>query len=266
MRRRRISPARTAHANAHARTSAHAPTSAHATGATTRATLAALICAALAALLLTASPAAAAPAATAPAIAPEAAQAPYLVVGGTTLYSAQGRCPVAANARRGSDSYAIMAGSCGPVGTQWFANAALTVPVGTTTNSTYPVPRSSLMHYNGQGSSPAAFFNGRQNTPVAGVQPPMVGSSICHWSPTGGLRCGTVTGINQTVALPQGTLRGLIRSNVCSLPGDLGMPAFAGNRLIGFVVGGSGSCASGGATFYQPLGPILSAYGLTVVF
>lgn len=233
------------------------------------ATLVAVICTALAALLLSAAPAAAAPA-TAGTTAGDPAgpqlRPPYLVVGGTVLHSADGRCPVAANARGGSVTYGIMAGGCGRVGTTWFADAALTMPVGTTVYSSHPSPRVSLVRYTDEVDSPAQFFNGRGYTRVSGVQPPAVGGAVCHWSQVAGLRCGTVTAVNQTVTFPGGTLTGLFRSNACAEPGDLGLPAFAGSRLVGFVVGGTGGCATGGSTFYQPLGPILSQFGLTVVY
>jgi streptogrisin B len=223
-----------------------------------RATLTALVCAALAALLLSAAPATAddsRPAQT------------HTVVGGTLIHSAQGSCPVAFNARGGQATYAIMAGTCGPSGTQWFADPALTIPVGVTGSSTHPSPQYSLLHYTGGGNYPAMFFNGRGNVRVSGLQQPMIGSSICQWSSTLGLHCGTITGINQTINYPGGgILYGLIRSSVCSGPGDLGMPAFAGDRAIGFVIGGSGNCTTGGTTFYQPLAPILSAHALTLVY
>lgn len=57
---------------------------------------------------------------------------------------------------------------------------------------------------------------------------------------------------------------GLGRINVCSQPGDSGAPVFQRNVAIGVVSGGSGTCASGGVTYFQPIAEVLYSYGLQV--
>ena len=64
---------------------------------------------------------------------------------------------------------------------------------------------------------------------------------------------------------PQGTVNGLIRTNVCAEPGDSGGSLIAGNQAQGVTSGGSGNCSSGGTTYFQPVNEILQAYSLTLV-
>ncbi|MEV0041544.1 S1 family peptidase, partial [Streptomyces sp. NPDC050804] len=70
--------------------------------------------------------------------------------------------------------------------------------------------------------------------------------------------------LNYTVSLPNGSLTGLIRTNICSEPGDSGGPLYAGSTGLGLNSVGSGNCTSGGTTFFQPLVEALNTYGATV--
>ncbi|MFJ1767396.1 trypsin-like serine protease [Amycolatopsis sp. NPDC088138] len=60
------------------------------------------------------------------------------------------------------------------------------------------------------------------------------------------------------------TVTGMISTTVCVQGGDSGGPLFAGNTALGLTSGGSGDCASGGQSFYQPVTEALNAYGVTV--
>jgi streptogrisin C len=91
------------------------------------------------------------------------------------------------------------------------------------------------------------------------------GSSICRSGSTTGMWCGTVQAKNQTVNYPQGTVFGLTQTNVCAEPGDSGGSWISANQAQGVTSGGSGNCSSGGTTFFQPVNPILSVYGLSLV-
>jgi streptogrisin C len=100
---------------------------------------------------------------------------------------------------------------------------------------------------------------------VAGATQAPVGASVCRSGSTTGWHCGTVQAYNASVTYPQGTVTGLIRTTVCAEPGDSGGSLLAGNQAQGVTSGGSGNCSSGGTTYFQPVGEILSAYGLTLV-
>ncbi|MGQ0842240.1 S1 family peptidase [Actinokineospora sp.] len=100
---------------------------------------------------------------------------------------------------------------------------------------------------------------------VRGSNEVPVGASICRSGSTTGMWCGTVQAKNQTVNYPQGTVYGLTRTNVCAEPGDSGGSWLSANQAQGVTSGGSGNCSFGGTTFFQPVKPILSRYGLTLV-
>ena len=65
--------------------------------------------------------------------------------------------------------------------------------------------------------------------------------------------------------LRQGSVYGLIRTNICAEPGDSGGPLYVAPPVIlGILSGGSGNCTTGGTTYYQPIAEVLGAYGLTL--
>jgi streptogrisin C len=91
------------------------------------------------------------------------------------------------------------------------------------------------------------------------------GSSVCRSGSTTGMWCGTVQAKDQTVNYPQGLVFGLTQTDVCAEPGDSGGSWLSANQAQGVTSGGSGNCTTGGTTFFQPINPILSFYGLSLV-
>ena len=84
---------------------------------------------------------------------------------------------------------------------------------------------------------------------------------------TTGIHSGTVTALNVSVRYsghPGGRVSGLIQTNVCAEGGDSGGPLYDGSRALGLTSGGSGNCASGGTTFFQPAREAANAYGVTI--
>jgi streptogrisin C len=120
------------------------------------------------------------------------------------------------------------------------------------TNSNW-TPRGVVNRYNGG------------TVPVKGSQEAPVGSAICRSGSTTGWHCGTVGAKNSTVRYPEGSVSGLTRTNVCAEPGDSGGSWISGDQAQGVTSGGSGDCRSGGTTYFQPVNPILSTYGLKLV-
>ncbi|MEE1930774.1 S1 family peptidase [Streptomyces sp. TRM 70351] len=221
--------------------------------------LLAAVAGALALLLAVSAPPAAAGTSGAGA---ERAAAPLPLYGGDMLYSRSGRCLLSFNAYRGRAQHGIIPADCGPVGTQWYRDSALTTPVGATshTSRVYAV----ISYGDGVDARPAV----RQGTRIiglTGMRTPVLGQSICHTSVVSGLTCGTVTGLNQTVVFPGGVITGLIRATTCAHPIDMGAPALVGSQAVGFLLGGSGNCPTGGTSFYQPLAPVLATFGLTLL-
>jgi streptogrisin C len=96
---------------------------------------------------------------------------------------------------------------------------------------------------------------------VVGSSAAARGAAVCKAGSTSGWTCGTVGAKNQTVRYAEGTVTGLTASNVLCQAGDSGG---------GFVTsaGQGQGVVSGGNTatcYFQPLGEILSAYGLSLV-
>ncbi len=76
-----------------------------------------------------------------------------------------------------------------------------------------------------------------------------VGENVRRSGSTTGVRGGYVQALNATVRYAEGSVYGLIQTNVCAEPGDSGGSLFDGTAAIGLTSGGSGSgtaCAEAG--------------------
>jgi hypothetical protein len=205
--------------------------------------LAVLVLAALAALL--------------PAPAAASLRTGVSVAGGDVLRSAAGfGCQLGFNL---SGRGILAAGSCGPVGTRWYAGA---VPVGVTV----VVTQTAALIYidNPEVTQLAARrVDGGGLAPVTAAARAHVGQVVAYYSATLGARTGTVTGVNQTIAYAGGTVSGLDRTTLCASPRDPGAPVVSGSTGLSIILGGSSSC-SGGAVYAQPITPLLAAWGRTL--
>ncbi|WP_245796128.1 S1 family peptidase [Actinacidiphila alni] len=195
------------------------------------------------------------------------AAAPTTAVrGGDVIYSDSATCTVGFNVRAGSSLYGLLAGHCVSGHTTWYADAALTVPVGTTSAVSFPTNDFALVRW----TSTTVSFPGEldlhdgRSVDITGAAQPVVGRAVCHVGRVSGVHCGTVLALNQTVTYPEGTVSGLFVSNACSESGDAGGPAYSGTLALGLIVGSSGTCATGGRTYYQPVVEALSMYGVSV--
>ncbi|MDA1362820.1 S1 family peptidase [Glycomyces luteolus] len=193
------------------------------------------------------------------------AEAPqtYFVRGGDSyIVENSWRCSVGFSVRQGSTPGFVTAGHCGSAGDQVTSGEAAP---GTFRNSVFP---SSDRAWVAVGSGETLYddvnmYSGTRD--VANATQAAVGSSICRSGSTTGWHCGTVQAFNQTVRYAEGAVYGMTRTNVCAEPGDSGGSFISGNSAQGMTSGGSGNCSSGGTTYFQPIGPALSAWGLTLV-
>ncbi|WP_017623939.1 S1 family peptidase [Nocardiopsis chromatogenes] len=114
---------------------------------------------------------------------------------------------------------------------------------------------------------PTPYINthGGGRAVVRGTTEAPVGAGVCRTGSTTGWHCGIIQAKNQTIRTPDGTVYNVTRTNVCAEPGDQGGAFYSGGHLQGLTLGGSGNCASGGTTFFLPIGPILARYALTPV-
>ncbi|GAB3956861.1 S1 family peptidase [Streptomyces sparsus] len=186
----------------------------------------------------------------------------YDLVGGQAYYiNNSGRCSIGFSVRRGSTPGFATAGHCGRAGasTQGYNRVAQ----GTFQASYFPGRDMAWVAVN-RNWTPTPRVQGSSYNVAGSTQAP-VGSSVCRSGSTTGWHCGTIQQHNTSVTYPQGTISGVTRTSVCAEPGDSGGSYISGRMAQGVTSGGSGNCRTGGTTFYQPINPILSQYGLTLV-
>lgn len=178
------------------------------------------------------------------------------VVGGNAYYIGGSRCSVGFSATGGF----VTAGHCGDVGN------TTTSPSGTFTVSSFPGNDYAYVRVNSGNTMIGAVNNysgARVN--VAGSTAAAVGATVCRSGSTTGWHCGTIQALNSSVTYSEGTVSGLIRTNVCAEPGDSGGSLLAGTQAQGMTSGGSGNCSSGGTTYFQPVNEALSAAGVSLI-
>jgi streptogrisin D len=184
------------------------------------------------------------------------------IAGGQAIYGGGSRCSLGFNARSVSTGnyYLITAGHCTNITTNWYANSARTQLIGPRVVSSFPGNDYGIVRYDGSVSHPDDVFLYSGSRDITGAANATVGQSVQRSGSTTGLHSGTVNAVNATVTYPQGTVTGLIRTNVCAEPGDSGGSLFSGSTALGMTSGGSGNCSSGGTTFFQPVSEVLSVY------
>ncbi|MGW0390264.1 carbohydrate-binding protein [Streptomyces sp. NPDC003042] len=195
------------------------------------------------------------------------AQAPrplYDLRGGDAYYmNGSGRCSVGFPITKGTVSGFATAGHCGRAGTT--TSGFNQVAQGSFQASVFPGNDMAWVAANAQWTAtPYVKGSGGANVQVTGSVLQPVGASVCRSGSTTGWHCGTIQQHNTSVTYPEGTISGVTRTTVCAEPGDSGGSYISGSQAQGVTSGGSGNCSSGGTTFFQPLNPILSGYGLTL--
>jgi streptogrisin D len=188
------------------------------------------------------------------------------ISGGDAIYGGGSRCSLGFNAQGGSGrQYLITAGHCTNIASTWYANSSRTQLIGPRVVSSFPGNDYGVVRYDSSISRPGNvnLYNGTFRD-ITGAANAVVGQSASRSGSTTGLRSGSVTAVNATVTYPQGTVTGLIRTNICAQGGDSGGSLFSGNTALGLTSGGSGNCTTGGTTFFQPVTEVL-ALGLTLL-
>jgi streptogrisin D len=185
--------------------------------------------------------------------------------GGQAIYGGGYRCSLGFNVRSGTTYYFLTAGHCGNVASTWYSNSSQTTVLGNTAGSSFPGNDYAIVRYT-NGSTPPGnvyLYNGSYQD-ITTAANAFVGEAVKRSGSTTGLRSGSVTALNATVNYAEGTVTGLIRTNVCAEGGDSGGALFDGTKALGLTSGGSGNCSSGGVTFFQPVTEALSVYGVSV--
>ncbi|GAA4204796.1 hypothetical protein GCM10022252_64320 [Streptosporangium oxazolinicum] len=187
------------------------------------------------------------------------------LVGGDAYYiGTASRCSVGFSVTKGTQNGFVSAGHCG---TQGKATSGFNrVPQGVFQGSTFPEGDFSWVAVNNDWTPKPWVGNGAGDVVnVAGSRAAIEGASVCRSGSTTGWHCGTILQLNTSVVYSQGTVSELTRTNVCAEPGDSGGSFISIEQAQGVTSGGSGNCDSGGTTYFQPLGKILTTYGLTLL-
>jgi len=118
----------------------------------------------------------------------------------------------------------------------------------------------------------ASVGHGSGDVAVKGSEEAAIGAAVCRSGSTSGWYCGTITEKGTSVRYVKGggTVTGLSKASTCSLGGDSGGSFITSTgQAQGVLSGGPTSVTScpsaNGYSLYQPINPILSLYGLTLV-
>jgi streptogrisin D len=182
-----------------------------------------------------------------------------LISGGDAIYTGSARCSLGFNVRNSAGTnYFLTAGHCTNIGTTW-TNGSTTL--GTRSGTSFPGNDYGIVRYTTTSVTISGAV-GSQDITSSGT--PAVGSSVTRRGSTTGIHSGTVAALNATVNYSEGSVSGLIRTNVCAEPGDSGGPLYRTTTAFGLTSGGNGNCSSGGTTYFQPVTEPLSVYGVSV--
>jgi streptogrisin C len=192
-------------------------------------------------------------------------------------------CSIGFNVSKGTTPGYVSAGHCGTAGEPvYFEGSAGTGPqwtigpqIGTFAASKFPQPGQTgndwswVQVASGNSLPPTVYGWGKGDATVHGSTAAGVGAAICRSGRTSGWQCGTIEATGQTVSYQTGeTILNLTRTTACSEGGDSGGSFITGpGQAQGVLSGGSGSCKGkhrSSRSYFQPLPPILSAYGLTL--
>ena len=196
-------------------------------------------------------------------------------------------CSIGFNVTKGGTPGYVSAGHCGDAGEPAYLEGAsgtgpqwtLGPQIGTFQGSTFPNPGSTgtdmawVQISGGHTQSATVYGWGSGNVTVKGSTEAAVGAALCRSGRTSGWRCGAIKAKNVTVNYQSGeTIVNLTQTTACSEGGDSGGAFITGTgQGQGVLSGGSGNCKGragkpgGGNSYYQPLVPLLSFYGLSLV-
>ncbi|WP_234442672.1 S1 family peptidase [Streptomyces sp. FxanaA7] len=190
--------------------------------------------------------------------------------GGDAIFGGGARCSAGFNVVNAEGAPAFLtAGHCGVAEAEWSEEEG-GAPIATVDAATATFPGAgdfALVNYNDpatQAASTVDLGNG-QTVDINAAGEAAVGLQVFRMGSTTGLADGQVTGLEATVNYPEGTVTGLIQTDVCAEPGDSGGSLFTEDgQAIGLTSGGSGDCTVGGETFFQPVTTALAATGATL--
>jgi Alpha-lytic protease prodomain/Trypsin len=186
------------------------------------------------------------------------------ISGGDAIWGSQGRCSLGFHVTDGASNYFLTAGHCTDIISSWYADQGLTQHVGDTVDGSFPGDDYGLSTMVADGGSGDVNLYDGSYQDITAARDAVVNETVYRSGSTTGLHSGTVLATDVSVSYPEGTVDGLIQTDVCAEPGDSGGSLFSGSDAIGLTSGGSGNCSFGGQTFFQPVTEALSVYSMSV--
>lgn len=175
-----------------------------------------------------------------------------VVLGGDSINDTKIVCSDGFNVVRDGVSYLITAGHCTQGLPAWQG-------IGPSVVSAFPGTDYGLVRNDDGVIAPGAVdrYDGTTQ-PIESAGTPDVGEHVCASGQTTKLTCGQIVAVDQTVDYGDGNVvHGLIETDVHTDHGDSGGSLFDGTIGLGTVSGGDGT-----TDYFQPLQPVLAAYGL----
>ena len=173
--------------------------------------------------------------------------------------------------RQGEQGFAT-AGHCGNAGDRAFVavNRRTVSQIGAFAASNFPnTDRAWVRVDNNHTLLPVVDGENQGDIPVYGSTEAPVGAAVCRSGRTTGLHCGVIEAKNVTVQYPGESVNGLTQVKVCAEGGDSGGSFITTpGQAQGVLSGGNYSCkgkqAKLATSYFQPINPLLQAYGLTL--
>ncbi|MCM2576582.1 S1 family peptidase [Streptomyces meridianus] len=186
------------------------------------------------------------------------------VAGGDAIWGGSSRCSLGFNVVRNGEPYFLTAGHCTAAVQSW-SDTQGGAQIGVTEEGSFPGDDYGLVKYTAGTDHPSEvdLYNGSAQA-ITQAGEATVGQQVQRSGSTTQLHDGQVTGLDETVNYQEGTVEGLIKTDVCAEPGDSGGAMFSGSTALGLTSGGSGDCSAGGTTFFQPVTEALDAYGAEI--
>lgn len=187
------------------------------------------------------------------------------IAGGDAIQDpAVGRCSLGFNVTVDGAPHFITAGHCTEAISTWSDSSGRVL--GKNVKSSFPGNDYGLVKYTSNVAHPSAvnLYDGSTQS-ITQAADATVGEHVLRSGSTTKVHDGSVTGVDATVDYGNGDIvEGLIQTSVCAEPGDSGGSLFDGVTALGITSGGSGDCASGGETFFQPVPEALKAFGAKI--
>ena len=173
---------------------------------------------------------------------------PY-IAGGDAVYSDADTCSLGFNVRNSSGVYYFLtAGHCQPgFSMTWYADSGRRTVLGTTAGRSNSGKDYQIVKYtNTSIAKPGSvyLYNGTTQD-ITSAAEAYVGEPVKRSGRTTGVRSGSVTAVNATVNYAQGTVYGLIKTNVCAEPGDSGGPCSTARRRSAWRRAAAATAAAG---------------------